>query len=347
MDVRPDEMPPYLVATMSRATGLGLSSCRIEVRPPLAHQSNRLYDVWAGERHLIAKEFLDLDQIHEAPAREFRALRLLSPHDIAPQPVYFDAAVAPVVVYEYVDGVMWDRRTPTSHELAHLAELWIRVNSLTLDGSITSTGYERWFVENQPSFGAAFDLYAQWAKARFAPGQRAAKTCLELLQQRQVLFHALATSSPALCFSQSDARFSNIIRRPDGRLAIVDWEDSGLHDPIGDVADLMMHANQEDLLSPSEWQAFVHPYLAARTMIDPDAAERLRSYIGIICLYWLVILLGRGVRLAERGALVGWTVNGMSVNQRLRRFLARAIAWPDLNPDLALETVGDMVFFPD
>jgi hypothetical protein len=55
--------------------------------PPLAHHSNRLIDAWSGGQHLIVKEFLKPDEFDGAPAREYRALQLLAPLDIAPQPV--------------------------------------------------------------------------------------------------------------------------------------------------------------------------------------------------------------------------------------------------------------------
>ena len=73
----------------------------------------------------------------------------------------------------------------------------------------------------------------------------------------------LSEARPQLAFGRSDSRFANIIARTGGRVGIVDWEDSGLIDPALDQADLMVHANQEDLLSAGEWEAFLRPYLAA------------------------------------------------------------------------------------
>ena len=43
--------------------------------------------------------------------------------DIAPQPLFFDPSVGPVVVYRYLDGPMWDRRVPAAAALAGLADL--------------------------------------------------------------------------------------------------------------------------------------------------------------------------------------------------------------------------------
>jgi len=59
------------------------------------------------------------------------------------------------------------------------------------------------------------------------------------------------------CFCRSDARFANVIARPDGRVGLVDWEDSGLRDPARELADLLHHPNQEDLIDAEGWQPFL------------------------------------------------------------------------------------------
>ena len=81
----------------------------------MPHQANHLYDVWADGRHLIAKEYLS-DVELDAPLNEYRALRLVESMDIAPPPLFFDPSVGPVVVYQYLEGVMWDRRVPVAAE---------------------------------------------------------------------------------------------------------------------------------------------------------------------------------------------------------------------------------------
>ncbi|MFN2204049.1 MAG: hypothetical protein ACK2UO_22845 [Caldilineaceae bacterium] len=63
------------------------------------HQSNHLYDVSIDGLHLIAKEYFRPDELRVAPFREFNALMLLEPYDVAPSPVYFDPEIAPIVVY--------------------------------------------------------------------------------------------------------------------------------------------------------------------------------------------------------------------------------------------------------
>jgi hypothetical protein len=40
-----------------------------------------------------------------------------------------------------------------------------------------------------------------------------------------------------------------------------------------------------------------------------------------------------------------WRVNEMEPNARLRRYLARAQAWPAPDPAVALAKLGDLAFF--
>jgi hypothetical protein len=86
--------------------------------------SNGRYATWAGDRHLIVKEYLKAEEYAAAPVHEHRALELLAPLDVAPRPVGIDPEHTterrPIVVYEYRDGEMWDLRRPSAEELAAL-----------------------------------------------------------------------------------------------------------------------------------------------------------------------------------------------------------------------------------
>lgn len=87
---------------IARATGRDAWSLAIRRRPPLAHQSNHLYDVWVDGQRLIAKECLG-DVERNSPRYEYRALQVVRPLDIAPRPVFFDPAVGPVVVCQFLE----------------------------------------------------------------------------------------------------------------------------------------------------------------------------------------------------------------------------------------------------
>jgi hypothetical protein len=75
-------------------------------------------------------------------------------------------------------------------------------------------------------------------------------------------------------------------------------------------------------------------------------AERLHLYLGIAPIFWLALLLNAGVQRAHAGDLSGWQINEMPANERLRRYLARALAWPDPHFDAVLEQLEGCCFFP-
>ena len=96
----------------------------------------------------------------------------------------------------------------------------------------------------------------------------------------------MATNTPPLCFCRSDPRFANVIARSDGGIGLVDWEDCGLRDPAREVADLLMHPNQEDLLDFAAWQPFLSVYRTGRRD-DPDFELRLQAYLALFPVFWL------------------------------------------------------------
>ena len=62
---------------------------------------------------------------------------------------------------------------------------------------------------------------------------------------------------------------------------------------------------------------------------------------------WLAVLAREGMRLAAASQLAGWHVHGLPANQKLRRYLARSLAWPEVDSLAPMETIGEVVFFPD
>ena len=342
-------MSETLEAALAEAIGSPASSMSVSIRPSLNSQSNHLWDVWVGKRHLIAREFLKPAEYQDAPVREYRALNMLAPMDIAPQPVLFRPlaeTVGPIVVYEFMEGEMWDRYRPTAAELCQLAEVWLGMNALPTADLWMSRGYERRFGEIEAGFRAAFRDHGTWAGEEFPTGRRAAELCLALLDSRHTVIRELGERNPPLCFCRSDPRFANVIRRPDGRLGLVDWEDSGLRDPARDLADIIHHANQEDLLSRDEREAFLQPYVAVRGRSDTDVLHRTHLYLALFPIFWLAVLMRDGLRRVGTERLSGWEVNGLPANRRLRRYLARGLAWPEMDFSGKLGELAGLEFFP-
>ncbi|MBI5032870.1 MAG: aminoglycoside phosphotransferase family protein [Chloroflexi bacterium] len=333
---------PSVESAVVQATHRSLSDLRLSLRPPLDFQSNRLYDLWVDNRHWIVKEFLREAEWQDAPRREFRALELFAPLDIAPRPIFYDPALGPVVIYEYLDGVMWDRRKPSAAELNQLAEVWLKLSEIPTDGLWHSRGFERTLAEIETMFRTNFQIYADWASVEFGSGKCVGDWLLKVLDRRHAVMADIARRIPRLCFCRADPRFANVIARPNGRLGMVDWEDSGLRDPARDLADFITHPNQEDLLSFDEWQAFLKPYLDARKRFDADIEERMHLYLGIFPLFWLSVLVRWGVQKAKAGQLAGWTINELPANLRLQRYLNRLLAWDGSDKEDAMR----VEFFP-
>ncbi len=332
------------------ALGLAAGETSLTLRPPLTCQSNHLYDLTAEDGHWIVKEFTRPEEFDLAPRREFGALELLEPLDVAPQPVYLQAdprpPLGPFVVYEYMSGQMWDRRRPTGEALAQMADVWLAFAGLPVNELPLARGYEYSPAQAAAGWRRAFDRHAAWAEASFPAAMPAARLCQRALAKHDDTIQALADARPRLIFGRSDSRFANIIARPGGRLGLVDWEDSGLTDPALDVADLIVHANQEDLLSAGEWESFLVPYLATRRLVDPELERRIELHQAMLSLMWLSILLALGLDKAGDGRFDSWLVNEMPANQRLRRYLARALAWPSADFNSHLQVLGELNFFP-
>lgn len=330
---------------VSQALG---SRATVQERKPLGFQSNQLFDVWHNGRHYIAKKYLKTDETFDAPRREFAALKLLAPLDVAPRPVFYDPAVGSVVIYEFLDGTMWDRIPPTAVQLKQLAELTITLNNLPADGLWLSRGMERSMAEVMAMFHSYLARYEKWAEVHFPTGLDSVPLCWQLLEQLPPILDEFAKlPDPPLLFCRSDPRFANVIQRPDGRLGLVDWEDCGLRDPARDVADLLTHPNQEDLLSEEEWQAFLRPYTAAMLPRDPHFSERVHLYQPLFLMFWLTLLLNNGVSQEQAGqSLKDWQTKRLPVNIRLRRYLAMAQAWPDKPTETTNAKFASVTFFP-
>jgi aminoglycoside phosphotransferase (APT) family kinase protein len=328
---------------VARLTSARATDQQIKMRPDLPHQSNRLYDVWISGKHLIAKEYVRTDR-EAAPRREFAALQWLEQLDVAPRPVFFQPELGPVVLYEFLDGSMWDRRRPNSSELVALVGTWSQFQRFAPDELWLATGQGQSRSEIALRLRAPIRAYAYWADQHEDEHRQLARMCLDAMERALAASAELIPTDVPLCFCHTDPRFANVIARPDGRLGLVDWEDSGLRDPAREVADLMSHPNQEDLVSEPGWSAFLEAYLATRPD-DSGFERRLRGYVGVFPVFWLGVLFREGMQRSADGTLGDWRINELEPNQRLRRYLARAQAWPEGDLDATLGRLGDARFF--
>ena len=330
-------------------SNIPLSDITITARKRLDYQSNNLYDVHFEDSHWIAKEFVKEDEFLDAPRREYDALKLLETFDIAPVPIDYlpyPEFEHPVVIYEFMPGEMWDRRKPSQDELKALAETWLITHQATKDGLWLSRGWDETEEQRLAQSHWFYTAYLEWAELHFPDGVKPVKEAIAFYDIYHEEIQKLCRANPALLFSRSDPRFANIIARPDGRIGFVDWEDSGLRSPIRTIADLLLHPNQEDLLSDTEWQIFLDIYFNSYPVQSNNLRQLLRWYKLVGSLMWLGGLLYFGVQRARQGTLTEWQINGMPANQRLRRYLARAKGWADDSFESQLARVQDLSFFP-
>jgi hypothetical protein len=122
----------------------------------------------------------------------------------------------------------------------------------------------------------------------------------------------------------SDFGFHNSLRRDDGSLVFIDFEYFGWDDPVKLTADILLHPGRT-LLAP-ERQHFQQGALA---LYGGDAAfaKRLRAYLPLFGLRWVLILLNefipeRWQRRVLAGDIGSWSDAKARQLSRAREFLA-------------------------
>lgn len=324
-----------IAAVVSHALKLPTGDIRIQALAPLAHQSNHLYEAWAGGVVYMVKEFRKPDELYDAPAREYFAMEALAPREIAPRPVAYVRAGEfgpgqwPIVVYQRLEGEMWDRRAPSPGDMEALARLWLTVHAVPLGGAPRARGIADGAGRLLDRLPRVLQRYADWAREA-APHCLPMARALEEVGSRAEAAAVELRGLPACeVYCRADARFSNVIVRPDGRLGMVDWEDCGVGDPAQFAADLRTGPNQEDLISDGAWRAFSEAYFGALTPTDPTLPRRVKLYELLAVTLWLGWIAERVLTQAAAGPVQSWTMNTMPAEERGRRFLARALAWPE------------------
>ncbi len=122
----------------------------------------------------------------------------------------------------------------------------------------------------------------------------------------------------------SDFGFHNSMRRSDGSLAFVDFEYFGWDDPVKLTADILLHPGQA--LLPRQRKRFRQAALRLYGG-DPGFADRLRAYLPLFGLRWVLILLNEFVperwrRRVLAGEAGSWSEAKATQLSRARQFLA-------------------------
>ena len=324
-----------IATVVSYALKLPPGEVRIQPIPLLDHQSNTLYEARAGGVIYMVKEFRKPDELHDAPAREMFAMEALAPLEIAPWPVAhvrpgeLGPGQWPVVVYRRMEGEMWDRRAPSPGDMEALARLWLAVHEVPVANAPRARGIADGAGRLLNRLPSILQRYADWAREMAPHCLPMARALGEVGARAESAAAELRGLPVRELYCRADARFSNVIARPDGRLGMVDWEDCGVGDPAQFVADLRTGPNQEDLISEEAWQAFREAYFGALTPADPALPRRVKLYELLAVTLWLGWMAERVLTQAAAGPVQSWTMNTMPAEERGRRFVARALAWPE------------------
>jgi hypothetical protein len=126
--------------------------------------------------------------------------------------------------------------------------------------------------------------------------------------------------------SPSDFGFHNALRRPDGRLAFIDFEYFGWDDPAKAVADVMLHAGMA--LPEPLARRYRSRVQTALQSSDPGFAGRLDLFLPSMVVLWSLIMLNeylpeRWARRALAGQNDAQTVVQARQLQKARDLLAR------------------------
>jgi hypothetical protein len=125
--------------------------------------------------------------------------------------------------------------------------------------------------------------------------------------------------------SPSDFGFHNALRRPNGRLAFIDFEYFGWDDPAKLVSDFLLHPGMT--LSRPFRQRFYKGSMAVYGDADPAFSARLTALYPLYGLCWCLIILNEFLpdfwarRVAAAGTLDASVVRGRQL-QKARRMLA-------------------------
>lgn len=229
---------------------------------------------------LVVKVFTSAAR--QEPEREWEALVALSGSGIAPEPVHVDAgggAGDPAVVVMTMAGGasspaselgeeharaigavhrrVHDVDPPTRRPQSHA---WLRAAGASLQADVPATDH-----------GPEAPVDAAWSAARRWVGDADVERIL---------------SGGEPCFSRGDPNLTNYLWS-DGRLVLVDWENSGHSDPVLELADFAEHASTRALTD-----GFLTA-LADATGLTAEHQARLLDARRLLACFWLVLIATR------------------------------------------------------
>ena len=220
------------------------------------------------------------------PDREWAALGRCEGVGIAPAPVAYDTAEPPVVVMARVAGKTLPCRDLTTDHMLRIGRSHRQVHAL----APPATPFRAGTAADQLSRTRA--MFAEWDPS----ADHLANTTELVRDAGHRARQWLDTDEPDGAVTGGEARFcrgdpnlSNYLWTDEG-LHLVDWEDSGVGDPIYEAADMAEHLSTREL-GDDMWEA-----LADGSGIGRSDGARLMTARRLVACFWLVVLERRRKR---------------------------------------------------
>jgi Ser/Thr protein kinase RdoA (MazF antagonist) len=234
--------------------------------------------------------------------QEFAALSFLRRHGIedVPRPLARDSERG-CAVYEWIEGAPLDRVDVA--DVDQLADFFIRLQQLRdLAGAqslaaASAACFSPAMVTEQigqrlarlHEVVASGTEVAEFVAASLAPAADAATARLRAACEAEGLVYAAPLPRHLHALSPSDFGSHNALRRPDGRLAFVDFEYFGWDDPAKAIADVMLHPGM--MLPPGLAQRYRSRVEKALRPVDDGLSFRVDLLFPSMVLLWCLILL--------------------------------------------------------
>lgn len=265
-----------------------------------AGRNSRVYRVRAGEEECAAKfYFKPTADGRDRLQVEFNALQFLwnrGLRDIA-QPLRADGA-RQVALYQFLAGEPVDSTAVSAGDLAQLVSFVGALKELgadpesaklgpaaeaffTADGVVANVQQRLARLEALDAQGPGYDALRRFLREQFAPALRSWGA-----RARAGAGGELEAAHRTL--SPSDLGFHNALRRPDGRLAFLDFEYFGWDDPAKTLSDCLLHPMMRLVPERRRQMAAGFDRIFGA---DPGWSGRVKALYPLFALKWCMIML--------------------------------------------------------
>lgn len=268
-------------------------------------RNNRLFRVRAAGATAALKLYHhDRTDPRDRLAQEFGALSFLSGRgiDAVPRPIASDAANR-CALYEWIEGIR--PATVDADSVDALADFFLRLQALRTDppagalppasaSCFSVDGVLQQMTQRLERLRAAAPAEVRlFVEGRLLPSARgAAERARDVAAHYGIALEATLAADLRV-FSPSDFGVHNVLRRPDGRLAFLDFEYFGWDDPAKAIVDVILHPGMttETALTDALAARYVSRVLPALAATDHALPARIAAMAAPLQAIWAAIAL--------------------------------------------------------